>query len=290
MKITKPVFITGVGRSGSTVFHRMLAEHPNFAYLTSICDKYPGHPEFNHKIMKFIDYPGIGKFVSKKYGPSESYNFWERYSRGFRRPCRDLLAEDLTPKTSKMVQKVLSGMLTAKRNRLLIKLTGWPRIGFVNEIFNEARFIHVLRDGRAVTNSMVNVGWWWGWQGPQNWRWGELTNDQRNEWEKYNKSFVALAAIEWKILMEANEQAKKKIDPDRYMEIKYEDLCEDPSRIFKQVFDFSEMNYPDNFNNTIAKYRLKNTNHKWQTDLSDLQKSILEEVLSSTLHKYAYED
>ena len=74
-------------------------------------------------------------------------------------------------------------LLVRKRNRLLIKITGWPRIGYLNEIFSDAKFIHILRDGRAVANSLINVEFWRGWQCPQNWRFGRLTEKQQKEWE-----------------------------------------------------------------------------------------------------------
>ncbi len=92
-----------------------------------------------------------------------------------------------------------------KRNRLLVKITGWPRLGYLHEIFPDAKFIHVVRDGRAVVNSLINVDWWDGWKGPQNWRWGDLDLSQTDEWEKYGKSFVVLAGIQLKIIMNALE-------------------------------------------------------------------------------------
>jgi hypothetical protein len=94
---------------------------------------------------------------------------------GFRRPCRDLLPQDVTLKKKEAIQNVVAQMLTRKRNRLVVKITGWPRIGFLKEIFPDAKFIHILRDGRAVANSYINVPFWWGWRGLANWRWGPLT-------------------------------------------------------------------------------------------------------------------
>ena len=63
----------------------------------------------------------------------------------------------------------MSKLLAEYRNRLLLKITRWPMIGFLLEIFEEAKFVHMMRDGRAVTNSMLNVGFGRGRGGPKNW-------------------------------------------------------------------------------------------------------------------------
>lgn len=235
MKIEKPIFIIGVGRSGSSVFHKMFSQHPNVAWLSVLCTRYPDNPSMNQLLMKVIDYPIIARYLKRKLNAGESYNFWDYHCKGFRRPCRDLLPQDVTNKSKEKIQNVMLEMLTNKRNRLLVKVTGWARIGFLHEIFNDAKFIHIIRDGRAVVNSMINIDWWWGWRGPENWRWGQLTAFEKEEWERHNKSFIALAAIQWKILMDAFEEAKQFIDRDDLLEVKYEDFCSKPINIFKML-------------------------------------------------------
>lgn len=286
MKIEKPIFIVGVGRSGSTVFHRIFSEHPNVVWLSVLCDRYPDTPSISRLLMKAIDYPIIGRYLKRRFRPGESYNFWKYYYEGFEAPCRDLLAEDVTNKTKAEIQNVLSKILTNKRSRLLVKITGWPRIGFLHEIFNNAKFIHVLRDGRAVVNSIINVDWWWGWRGPQNWRLGELTPPHQEEWERYNKSFMALAAIYWKILMDALEKAKASIDSDDFLEVKYEDLCSNPPGVFKEVIEFCELGWSQEFEDSIKKYTLRNTNYKWKKELTTDQQSIVEDILGDYSRRY----
>ncbi len=41
---------------------------------------------------------------------------------------------------------MMSEITTEKRDRLLLKITGCPRIGFLSEIFEDMRFIYVVRD------------------------------------------------------------------------------------------------------------------------------------------------
>lgn len=196
MRIRKPIFVIGDGRSGSTVFHDMLANHPNVAWLSGLCDRNPAKISRNRLLLRVVDYPILGTLVKRRFKPTEAYRFWDYYSKGFSAPCRDLLHGDVTVAAKQRLQSVLAKTLTPKRDRLLVKVTGWPRIGFLREVFEDAKFVHIMRDGRSVSNSMLNVPWWWGWRGPQNWRWGELTPAEEQEWEAQGKSFVALAGIQ----------------------------------------------------------------------------------------------
>ncbi|MCP4372428.1 MAG: sulfotransferase [Deltaproteobacteria bacterium] len=277
MKVEKPIFIVGVGRSGSTVFHRIFSEHPNVAWLSSrLCNRFPNKPSVNSLLMRTIDFPLIGGFIRRRFVTGEGYVFWEQHCRGFSEPCRDLLAADVTHRIKREIPSVLSSILTKQRNRLLIKITGWPRISFLHEIFHDAKFIHINRDRRAVINSLINVDFWSGWQGPQNWRWGKLTLDQIEEWERFDRSFIALAGIELKILSEAMEKGKRCINIDNFIEIDYADLCGDPLDTFKEIVEFCELKWSLKFEDRIKKYSLKNTNHKWQEELTSDQQKIAE--------------
>ena len=116
-------------------------------------------------------------------------------------------------------------MLTRQRDRMLIKLTGWSRIGFLNEVFPDAKFIHIVRDGRAVASSYLHINeWQWrGWYGPASWRYGPLSPEDQAAWEASGRSFIALAGIQWRMHTRAIESARARIDPARFLEVRYED-------------------------------------------------------------------
>jgi hypothetical protein len=287
MELQKPIIIVSVGRSGSTVFHQILSKHPHLAWLSRLNNDFPEKPAVNRLFMKAIDLPLIGKMLTSVAHPAECSSFWDYYCKGFRRPCRDLTADDVTNKP-RQIRDVFSAMLTNRRNHLLLKITGWPRIGFLHEIFPDAKFIHILRDGRAVANSLLSQPWWWGWGGPENWRWGQLAPSQRQEWEGHNKSFIALAAIEWKILMDAFENAVANLGCDNYLVLKYEDLCVSPVEQTKRAVEFCELEWSTEFKSSVKRLCLKNANYKWQKEFTEKQKKILEDVLGSYLIKYEY--
>jgi hypothetical protein len=285
---TKPIIVFGTGRNGTTVFYQMLAEHPHLAWLSQLCDQYPRRLGWNTALMRLLDYPALEGLLKRRFYAGECYRFWEHYAKGFRAPCRDLSAADVSVKTKNSILDAMSKMTTEKRTRLLLKITGWPRTGFLSEVFPDAKFIHVIRDGRAVANSLINVGFWRGWEGPEGWRWGPLSPAYEQEWIDHDRSFIVLAAIQWKMLMDAAEEAIKNLEPSRFLQVKYEALCARPIGLFKEVTEFCEIDWNDHFESRLNGYKLRNTNTKFQQELNRQQQEELNEVLEGYLQRYGY--
>jgi len=286
--VDRPIFIVGAGRSGSTVFHRMFCEHPDVAWQSPLCDKFPAHPGLNRTLLRIARWPWLGKFLTGYLRPGERYQFWDHYCRGFPRPCRDLLDSDVTPMHRRRIPPALAQLATPRRRRVLIKITGWPRIGFLRELFPQAKFIHVYRDGRAVASSLLAVSFWRGWEGPPQWGFGELDPLQQAEWERYGRSFVALAGIQWKLLMLAMDKAAMDVPASSLMHVRYEDFVDDPVTAFRHVAEFCELGWPASFEASIRQKRLQTANEKWRDHLTAAQQALLEDVLADSLQRYGY--
>jgi hypothetical protein len=288
MKITKPIIIVGTGRCGSTLFHRLLAKHPQMMWLSPICYKYPSKPEWNRIAVTAMDNPLLRRLLGEKIRPGENYRFWDKYAYGFSEPCRDLVQSDVSARVKKQVRAAFEPMLTGKRNRLLLKITGWSRVGFLNEIFEDAKFIHMLRDGRAVASSLLHVNFWRGWYGPQGWRAGLLSPEDQAAWESYDRSFTALAGIEWRIQMRAMDAARRALDPSLFLEVKYETFCEQPVESFRRVLEYAEVPWSAAFEREIRAASIKSTGNRWRDDLAPRQQAILDDLLGEDLRRYGY--
>jgi hypothetical protein len=139
-----------------------------------------------------------------------------------------------------------------------------------------------------VVNSVLAVDWWRGWQGPAHCRVGELSEVHRDEWEKHNRSFVALAAIEWKVLMSAANRSARTLSPGVLTEVRYESLCHKPIESLQSLFDFLDVEWSANFERRVRATAFRSSNEKWRRDLSDEQRDVLESVLGDALEAYGY--
>jgi hypothetical protein len=87
------------------------------------------------------------------------------------------------------------------------------------ELFPEARFVHLIRDGRDVTLSYKQAGW-----GPKD---------------------VAESAYYWKRFVERGRSTGRALGDGRYREVHYEELVADPERIVKELCDFLDVTFED---------------------------------------------
>ncbi|HEX9729026.1 MAG TPA: sulfotransferase [Gemmatimonadales bacterium] len=288
MGVDRPLFVVGTGRCGSTIFNDILTRHPDVCWLSRVSERYPHRPAWSGTAMRVIDLPLMASLARWRVYPAEAYEFWERCAPGFAAPCRDLTDKDVTPRTKRRVHAAFAQLPAGRRDRLLVKITGWPRMGFLKEVFPDARFVHVYRDGRAVANSWLTMEWFRGWAGPHQWLWGDLTAEQQALWDRHDRSFVALGAIAWIRLMNAFEEARQAVPAADLLEVSYERLCEDPLSVYRDATSFAELAWYPKFEAHVRGTRLRNANPKWQEYLTPAQQHVLEECLTSTLERWGY--
>jgi omega-hydroxy-beta-dihydromenaquinone-9 sulfotransferase len=290
-RVDRPIFITGLGRSGTTIIHTLLSKHPNTSWTSLLVAKFPARLYFNRWLLRAMDIPLLNIYLKWRFVPLENYSFWDHYYGGFGYPGRDLFASDVDVTTAKSIRKAFSELVTRKKNRVLIKITGAPRISFLHEIFPDAKFIHVTRDGRAVVASRMKAAFWNGWRG---WRgfslWPERMPAQyEEEWERHRYSFVALAGIEWKAHIDQMNEVRRDYPHINIMEVRYESFCDDPVGQLRKIAKFCELDWTKTFENRMKREYVSSENSKWRSQFTPEQRTILQDVLAEQLVEQGYE-
>lgn len=200
---------------------------------------------------------------------------------------RDLTRSDATDRVRKRFRKQVRWQMQLQgKRRFITKYTGVPRTDFVREIFPDARFIHVYRDGRSVANSFLNVDWW-----PQDetgWWYGEMPAEVRERYEASGRSPVVLAGLVWSTLVTAIDQELKAMPENQTLSIRYDELIRDPVATLQRATDFCGLNRSDDFENHVRSIRVNDRDNKWKHDLTPEQQRLLEGTIEETLRCFNY--
>jgi len=287
------VFIIGTGRCGSSFVHEVIAKHENVGFVSNIEDNFSILNKYGRWNNAFYRSP-LGNYTKKgrlRFAPSEAYNIISKeVSEIYANSDRDLRESDVTPYLSGRFLSFFDKRIKAQNKPVFThKYTGWSRIGFFKSMFPDAKFINIVRDGRAVANSWLQMNWWGGYQGPKKWLWRDLTAEEYAQWQDYNYSYPFLAGIAWKILMEAFHDAEKALSTDNYLKLRYEDILQEPETNFKKIADFCSLDWTDEFNKKFNKQKIKpGRSRAFERDLTAAQLSEIEAPISDLLALYHY--
>lgn len=305
------LFMVGTGRCGSTILARVLASHPEVGFISEVDWRLPRLSRLlpsNSAVFR-----GLGRSLELEElaapsrvqgtvgraasalrtvaGPWEAYELLvEEVSPMIAFPVRDLVADDAAPWVRNRFRRFFVGRAQAERKPLFLhKFTGWPRARFINAVFPTAKFIHVVRDGRAVANSLLQVAWWRGYRGPPEWSFGELRPDYAEEWAASNRSFAILAALEWKTLMDAFEVAEQEIPADRWLNVQYEEFVQSPRDVVTRILAFAGLPWTDAFERQFKTWKIGvDRKSAYVTDLPSADVERMTQSLRNHLRRWGY--
>ncbi|CCH79111.1 conserved hypothetical protein [Nostocoides japonicum T1-X7] len=298
--------MTGTGRSGTTLVQETLTRHPQSGFLSGIDDKLSRlnlKGRYNGRMYRWTPPrdPGMrawseartliepGRF---RVAPSEGYGLMDRQIfAGFSTPCRDLVAEDMTPFLRERVREFFASREQAQGCSVFVQhLTGWPRTGFIQSAIPDVKVVNVVRDGRAVANSWLQMGWWDGWRGPDNWIFGPLPEDLRSEWEDSGRSFQVLSALGWKMLMRAYESARARTPEGQWLDVRYEDLLDSPREVIGTMLDFLGLEWNEAFEDGYRRHEIiPGRKESFRDELTPAQLIAIEKVLGDPLARWGYQ-
>jgi omega-hydroxy-beta-dihydromenaquinone-9 sulfotransferase len=287
------VFVIGTGRCGSTLTEEILCRHPQVGFISNLDDRLQlpaGAARFNGWLYRRLPARVADNSLIKLL-PSEAYRTLDReVSPILSSPFRDLDALDASPWLAGRLEEFFGGRAAAQKAGTFVhKFTGWPRAAFLHSVFPTARFINILRDGRAVANSWLQMPWWLGYGGPERWQWGPLPSGLAAKWDDSNRSFAVLAALLWQMLVDASDRARAAVPEDAWLEIRYEDVTADPHGTFDSVLRFCGLEWCDEFERGLARYRFHNSRvDAFRRDLDPAELARMTEGIASALEAHGY--
>jgi hypothetical protein len=246
--LTAPIFFVGMPRSGTTVFFEAFAKHERLAWLTNYSRQFPSLPALN-VLCHALDGGRWGVYGSKRqYGrvallnavlprPDEAYPFWEKYA-GMAFAREYLRGVSASPAVAARLRFAIAAVVRWQGGRrFATKITGPARMAFLSSVFPDAYFVHVIRDGRAVVESLLRSRFWidgggheapWWNGGP-----GATTQDAPGA---PAPSPALLAARQWRDIIEVAREEAERVLPGRYIEARYEDFVDDPHAVVRDLY------------------------------------------------------
>ena len=243
--ICGPVFLVGAERSGTTAVRLMLDHHPSVGWVN----------EFEYVVDMVPDGDG--------WPDVESYVEWLETHRIF-------TAAKLTVGKALSYPELVDDFLRQWRERKgkpVVGATVHRHFDRLLRIWPDAKFLHIVRDGRDVAASNIRMGW------------------AGNVWHGIDRWIEAERL--W-------ERMRGELGSERYFEFRFEDLITEPDRWLGEICDFlgverdcdAMLSYPDDTTYSYPDSRLL---YQWKRKMGAKDIAVLESRIGGMLTERGYE-
>lgn len=271
------MFLVGPARSGTSLLYKMLCLHPDAAYLSNWVRLVPAVPQLAILNRLAPALPSLRQRVWFEDG--NAYVYSQRRSLARRLFPMPVEGEPVFARSglSEVVGGVAAGR-TADLDRLrrslrsvrrasggsvLVnkRIANILRIPLLVEAFPDARFVSLVRDGRAVAASLRTVDWWaqstvW-WYGGTPEHWAAQGGDP---WE--------LCARNWVEEVRITRAGLAQVAPGRQTELRYEQFVADPLPTLRATASFAGLDPNDRrWHEALQLQSFPDRNEGWRTRL-----------------------
>ena len=266
-----PIFIIGCGRSGTSLLYNVLSTHGKIVRYADEANEL-WHPKCYPWRTAEISVPPIWV---------DPYTFTRRSLQS---------RTNLDDRKLRATFGAYQLLFVRGTSQLLIKSAMIAfMLPFVQKMYPQARFIHILRDGRSVALSYAkklgnrhskNVDYWF-----RKHLDAKETRDLSDE--ERSRMLLLRLARHWREHMDEIDAWKLQLpEPGRFLEFRYEDLCSEPDAILEDAADF--MNVSAAGFSTDAAAGIESTNKKARLEVDEETTARLEEEIGETLLRKGY--
>jgi hypothetical protein len=277
--VTEPAFpfFVGSGRSGTTLLRAMFDAHPDVAVPDEV--SFIVRLSARHNVLRYrrggrIDTDALAHLLCT----NTSFRRWDLPAT----TVRDLLAEPPVETFSDAVRRVYATFAAQRGKSRWADKTPMHvlHLSRLAGLFPEARFVHVIRDGRDVASSYLDAPF-----GPRT---------------------MQEAAYEWRRRVRTGRDAGRQLG-DRYREIHYEALVEQPEDVLRSIcdhtcvpFDQAMLRYPETAGALIGTTVHPSAHQRlllpptpglrdWRRDMAPADVATFESIAGDTLVEVGYE-
>jgi hypothetical protein len=213
-----PFFIIGSGRSGNTLLRAVLCNHSKI----SIPPESYVLPKMVRK-FKSYNYLPWRELIKIIVGELESHNQYFTWELDISPVYQRLLKID---KKDRTLQTIVNEIYTYYSEEKFPGFEIWGdktplntlNLGWLNQLFPNAKHIHIIRDGRDVVSSYLKMG-------------------------RYDN--IEDACWRWNRSIELGQKFGNDKSKENYCEVRYEDFVTNPKKEIKEICKFLDIKYED---------------------------------------------
>jgi Sulfotransferase family len=291
-----PLFVLGAPRSGTSLLYKQLCLHPQAAWISNWARRAPGLPALallNRLAPRLPDArrrTWFGADGAEAYVYLHPRRLAERLfpmpveGEPLYRRCGVSADPTAAPVPTERLRAAFAAIERWSGGRVLVskRIANNLRIPLLAAAFPTARFVHLVRDGRAVAYSLSRVDWWedgvvW-WYGGTPRRWRE---EGRDPWE--------LCAMHWVRELAAIRSGLGAVPEDQRLEVRYEHLVQAPVAVAERVAAFAGLPPDPAWSAELARLRYPAARvDAWRERLSPEARRRIEQVQRADLDRLGH--